>query len=211
MDSNPEDVESPKSYLPLTLFVGLIFISIIYMFSVLPVFKYLPINPIPAANVCLTNRQLVILGKPLESQEAEEVLIQIKDDLKTNKEVTVLVLEGSYWVASGILAASFPELQPDGYSFSRYYIVVDSDFYKSLNSEEKKAVIAHEMGHIDSMEKLLKIEMEVDSLATKYVSPQTFIDMLNKAIPDKDTRKISKEYKLRIENLEKLKQSRQGH
>lgn len=116
------------------------------------------------------------------------------------------MLEGPYWTASGILAASFPELKNDGYSFSRYYIIIDSGFYKSLNPEEKKAVIGHEMGHINGVEQLTQTELDADTFATKYVSPQTFIDLLHKAIPDESIQKLSKQYKLRIENLKKLKQ-----
>lgn len=208
MDSKPEDTEHQGLNSALGLFIGLMIVLVVLVVFVLPEFKYSPINPVPPVNDCITNQYLVVLGKPLQNKEAEDVLVQIKNDLKIDKEI--IILEGSYWIASRILAASFPELQPNGYSFSRYYIVVDSDFYKNLSSEEKRGIIAHEMGHIDNIEILVQMQIGADSFATKYVSPQTLIDLLNKSDFNRSARQISKEYKLRIENLEKIKKLKQG-
>lgn len=202
MNLKPKDFGFNKLDLTLVFLIGLMLILSIYL---PPIFKYPP-NPAPPTNGCITKQQLLTLGKPLQNKEASDIIAQIKNDMKIDKEV--ITLEGPYWIASGILAASFPEFLPDEYSFLRYYIVVDSDFYKNLNSEEKKAIIAHEMGHIDNIEEIIRLEIDADNLATKYVSPQISIDLLNKAISDKIFQKISKEYKLRMENLEKQKKDR---
>lgn len=207
MDLEQRDIKSGKNDLsPLILVVGLLLACVLYVFFILSAPKCSPCNPTPPAVNYLTYEQLIILGKPLQNKVAEDFLFQIKDDLKTNKEV--LILEGPYWIASMIMAASFPELQADGYSFSRYYIIIDSDFYRKLNNKEIKAVIAHEMGHIHHIEQLVKMEIDADNLALKYVSPQTFIDLLDKAFINKDFQKISKEHRLRIENLEKIKKTK---
>lgn len=210
-DGNNEPVNQHhywSDFLILLAIMSTLWGAFLFFNSPITEIKYPVNNAPPSANYCLTNQQLIILGQPLKSEDADKILVQIKNDLKISTEV--VMLEGSYWNTSGILVASFPKLQTDGYSFSKYYIIIDSNFYKSLNSEEKKAVIGHEMGHIKGVEQLTNIEIDADTFATKYVSPQTFIDLLNKAIPDENYLRFSKQYKLRMESLEKIKKSKQG-
>lgn len=198
-----QEIRDPnlRSGLSVVLIIFTVFIAVVVLYPA--AFKYAP-NFSPPISNCITSQQLVTMGKALESKEAEEILKRIKSDLKTNQEV--LILEGSYRNMAGFPAASFPEFAVDGYTILRYYILVDSDFYNSLTGDEKRATIAHEMGHIGNIDIFIRMEIDSDNLASKYTSPQTVMDLLNKAVPNKTVRAISKEQRLRMENLERLKQ-----
>lgn len=199
MDQKP--ITSPGFDFVLILVAGLFFGAV---FSLLVLRNY-PLYPIPDSNHsdCISRLELMIMGKKLDNSESAEIIKQIKSDLKIAAEI--IVLEGPYLFAARLPAASFPVFERDGYTTAKFYILVDSEFYKSLKSEEKKAVIAHEMWHFNDTQVIMQTQINADTFAAKYVGPQPVIDIINR-LASPESRVIVKEYQLRMASLNKLKQ-----
>lgn len=87
-----------------------------------------------------------------------------------------------------------------------YLVIIDADFYSKLTTEEKEAVIAHEIGHVffsyspdAGLEEIAYYQMMADTFAMRYVRPEVFSKTLDK---------IYKEYFIRKENAEKILKSK---
>lgn len=90
---------------------------------------------------------------------------------------------------------------------NEYYILLDDVFCKSLSSEEIKALIGHEMGHLSQMSADLiapdslsrtYIEMQADIFSTNYVDVSTAMSLLKK------TFNYNPVFDLRMANLSKF-------
>ncbi|HEY4474750.1 MAG TPA: hypothetical protein VJC06_02405 [Candidatus Paceibacterota bacterium] len=107
-----------------------------------------------------------------------------------------------------------------------YYVFLDMSFYLSLNQDERKALVAHEIGHmvyeysfLDKFEIRILYELGIfnkqrNEIITKYQvladrfsaensSPEAMISLLNKLYV---TRIDNSDYKTRLESLKKPKQ-----
>ena len=160
--------------------------------SVLIILSKPPIPP-PAANNGLPG--LASLGQI--DRSFDEFLDKIKKDIGfENIEITAVV--GPYFLYSGISAALYNSYGP------RYYILLDQEFFSELILEEKKAVLAHEAGHIlfrlgrvYNMRKYTANEVLADTFAARYVNPKNVIGSLDKAYSN---------YLVRRKHLETLAQ-----
>lgn len=144
--------------------------------------------------------------------EHENLLYQIREDLKIPKDEEVKIFIGPYdenIIGEGRLISSN---QPFG-----FILLLNETFYQKLTPEEKIALISHELGHLTNrviivlynLDTLIRFQIEADTYATKYASPEAMISLLNKA-NDKHGNVPSREYFLRIQNLEKIRQLKQG-
>jgi Zn-dependent protease with chaperone function len=122
--------------------------------------------------------------------EFDDLINRIKKDIKM-PDIIVNVLVGPYFKTNGILVAI--EL----FNAPKYYIIMDQEFLSELNTEEKRAAISHEMGHIvvgightfDSRNNKIEIEKKADEFASKYVHPKYMKSLLEKAYRDYVERK----------------------
>ncbi len=151
-----------------------------------------------------------IIGMGRQDLEHEDLISRIREDLKIPKVIQIKILLGPYgYMSEGRL---IDVLNPPG-----FIMLLDWDFYQELTPEEKVALIAHELGHLTNKPVLtydintaIQFQIEADTYATKYVSPEAMINLLNK-VGARHSGLKSNGYDLRIQNLEKIKQSRQGH
>lgn len=158
----------------------------------------------------ITLKEMLRIGK--QDLEHEDLLSKIRDDLKIPSGLEVKIFIGPYVNISGegILCDSN---HPFG-----LILLLDEVFYKNLTPEEKVALIGHELGHLTNEAFLIihdtdtpiRFQIEADTYATKYSKPEAMISVLNKVM---EIHKgfHSRQYRLKIENLEKIKQSQQGH
>lgn len=64
---------------------------------------------------------------------------------------------------------------------STYYILIDYDFYKKLTQEERRYVIAHEIGHAHTqLFRGIIAQKSADIFALRYVGPDIIIGFLDK-------------------------------
>lgn len=119
----------------------------------------------------------------------DNLLAEIKRDISLEN-IEITVVTGSYFQYSNILAAIDTLYAP------RYYILLDKEFLNELTTEEKRAAIAHEAGHIIfgprhfySRKEYVANEMSSDKFATKYVRPRHIIGLIDKAYSDHIIRK----------------------
>lgn len=142
-------------------------------------------------------------------------------DTKLHQGAMIKIFLGQYYWLTG--HEGFLTVVPPN-----YYVFIDMYFYYSLNQSEREALIAHELGHaiyeIDFTDKLqfkilhkldifkewrneilTKNQMRADLFSAKKTSPTAMISLLNKLYI---TNKESPDYKMRLENLNKLEQ---GH
>ena len=82
----------------------------------------------------LTNRELIVLGEPVQYQT--EFVEKISKELRVKKDVRLIF--GPPLFPRGRLAESA----------LTYYILIEKDFFLRLSDIEQKALIGHEMGHI---------------------------------------------------------------
>jgi Zn-dependent protease with chaperone function len=152
-------------------------------------------------------------GKP--SNEYNSLIKKIKNDLENDypalksliikSEITVYI--GTY---SRTLNIDNAQMQPSFSNKNIYYIIIDSDFFKSLNDDEKLATLGHETGHLPLMIKVVNglitwplnrrdhvnSEIEADTIAARYAGANAVITLLKKA---------NWTYELRMDSLNKIK------
>ena len=132
-----------------------------------------------------------IVASIVTSEEDEEFIRQVCEDLGLESEVTMIV--GPYYVHSFFSPSLNYRLDR---LLSRYPITVDpsdptrriliNEFtYIESTADERKAAIAHEMWHIYSIIKNrhipgLNLETDADKLATNYVHADIVIGLLRK-------------------------------
>lgn len=128
-----------------------------------------------------------------------------KDDLPHLYKADIQIKMGGFYFSIGSVATMYP------YGPGAFYILVDIDFYKTLTLQEKKAMVAHEMGHVaypnspkfpTNILVVINSQIQADTFATKYVSPDDVVSLIKKAAD------FNLEYKLRLDNLNKIKQGR---
>lgn len=181
---------------------------VILILGVLIFFSFLS-SPVPT----LTNRTQNVrlwpeqIGAP--THEFDTLLAKIKSDLGQNN-IEVSILVGPYFYYMYITARLYPVNR------SFFYILIDDKFFSELSSEEKRALIAHECGHIDYVlnhttttlttipqvfdrQLITNDQIHADIFAAKYVHPKHLLSLLDKLYAD---------YTQRREYLEKLSQSR---
>ncbi len=142
------------------------------------------------------NRELIALSKPTEIQA--EFINKISKDIKLKKDIRLLL--GPYApIGKGRLLESPLS----------WFILVDEKFFIGLPDMEQKALIGHEMGHIVFTPSVcggvIECQEDADFFAAVYTSPETVIILLDKFFIDPRDRN-SEQFKLRLENMEKLKQ-----
>ncbi len=152
-----------------------------------------------------------IIGVGRQDLEHEDLVSRIREDLKIPKIIEIKILLGPYRYVSGE-GRLIDSLNP-----LAFIMLLDRDFYQELTPEEKIALIAHELGHLTNKPVLtrdlntdIQFQIEADTYATKYTSPEAMINLLNKADARHSGIK-SEEHDLRIQNLEKIKRDRQAH
>jgi len=152
--------------------------------------------------------ELLKLGR--QDNEHEDLLSQIREDLKIPQGLEVKIFVGPYANIS-----SEGRIVDSNHPFG-FILLLDEWFYRDLTPEEKIALISHELGHLTneavflmySSDTLIRFQIEADTYATKYAKPEAMISVINK-VNAKHGGLPSRQYDLRIQNLEKIKQSRQ--
>ncbi len=153
-------------------------------------------------------------NKGIPTQEDQEFLNKIVENIGFEDEIVISV--GPYYKAQKISLTNGVVLvinnknfkAPSFLFFDRnvgiYYILIDYLFYKKFTIEEKKFVIAHEVGHAQNpnLRGSIVAEQKADEFALKYVSIETAIDFLEK-YSEADEEDLKRQ---RIENLHKVKQ-----
>lgn len=172
-----------------------------------------------------TNGVIIELGTTMgkQNKEYEDFISKILENVDNKKLKNVKVFVGPYRELmrfyGGILAH-------DPYN---YYIFIDDGFFIK-SQPQVGALLAHELGHIEStpsiLEKIelrlwlnlpwrhlyerrnseisIKYQMEADTFGAENTSPDMIIDLLNQIFPT-PKEKNDKEYQIRIANLEDLK------
>ncbi len=201
---NNNPVKNPDwlSFSPVILILAL---WIFFVFVILPPAKVDdPYRP-------LTIEEVVGMGK--QDLEHEGLISLVKEDLKITKSLEIKIFLGPYdnIIGEGELISS---IHPLG-----FLILLDQSFYQGLSPKEKIALIAHELGHLTNkltlqydLDTAIQFQIEADTYATKYTAPETMMSVLKK-VHDRHGGNIvtQYEYRLRIENLEKIKQGEQAH
>lgn len=151
-------------------------------------------------------------GVPI--QEDNEFLNRVKEEIGFKQEIIISI--GPYYKAQKISLTNGAVLVIDNKDFKApsflfydgvtriYYILIDYLFYKKFTLEERKFVIAHEVGHAlnPNLRGNMIAEQKADELALRYVSIETIVNFLVKySEPDEEDLK-----KQRIESLRKVKQ-----
>ncbi|MDO8496190.1 MAG: hypothetical protein Q7S43_01930 [bacterium] len=163
-------------------------------------------------NTSLSGNQNKNKGVP--TQEDLEFLNKIVEEIGFEGEIIISV--GPYYKAKKINLSNGVTLLINNKDFKApsflffdgnvgvYYILIDYLFYKNFTAEEKKFVIAHEVGHAQNPNLRVSIlaEQKADEFALRYVSIETAIGFLEKySEPDEEDIK-----KQRIGNLHRVKQ-----
>lgn len=207
-----DDHGRPEQPGPLGLLLAFA-VSVILMFfalSILPSptysdFESYPVQKKPGPLTIKEGAEMGILDK-----EHESLVSQIRKDLKLHPDLSIEIFIGPYQniTGEGII---IPLINPPG-----VVVFLDKDFYQTLTAEEKIALIAHELGHLTNEKMLLsypstitRFQVEADTYSTKYADPEAMISILNKMITRRGGTK-SMEYEIRVQNLEKISQSKQG-
>ena len=155
----------------------------------------------PVATQSPTNAEMIAMGTP--SDENVELVALIKKDLKLES-VQVKVLIGPYDEKISSIGRLLNDL-PNG-----YYVLVDWGFYEELTPEERKALIAHEMGHIQYTVRVHVYDLEAsvvqfgaDMFAIRYAGIDAVLSFLDKKCHDKDNLHC----KLRLRDLNYVKKA----
>jgi hypothetical protein len=153
-------------------------------------------------------------NKEVPTQEDREFMSRIIEDIGFEDEIVISV--GPYYKAQKINLTNGVVLlinnkdfkAPSFLFFDRnvgvYYILIDYIFYKNFTVEERKFVIAHEIGHAQNPDLRVSIlaEQKADEFARRYVSIETAVNFLEKySEPGEEDIK-----RQRIENLYKVRQ-----
>ena len=209
---NQNLVKAPSKWS--SLLVALMFVGwgLFLFFVVYDSYRNSDFRVIPVSNEKNVGlNEILNMGK--QNLKHEDLLSQIRKDLKIPQDLGVKIFVGPYLIISGegrLVYSTNP---------FAFILLLDETFYESLDREEKVALIAHELGHLTN-EMLfiihdpdigIKFQIEADTYATKYASPEAMISTLNKANTRPSGLINSRQYKLRIQNLEKIKLSQQGH
>lgn len=173
-----------------------------------------------------SNKKLVLLSTSFgtETIAHKNFTDKLLRNPKLNRNSTLKIFLGPYDSLMG-LKGFIRTISPN------YYIFIDAYFYYSITPEEKRALIAHEFGHaiykysfIDKLQlKILyeinyidyfadwrsdiitKYQIRADEFSAENTSPEVTISFLNKLY---NMRTENHDYKMRIENLNKLKQGK---
>jgi hypothetical protein len=149
-----------------------------------------------------------------ETTAHKDFINKLTQNTELSQRATIRVFLGPYALLfgnKGILIQTPPN----------YYVFIDTNFYRSLNQNEKEALIAHELGHavykINFMDKLrlrilnkLKVlnsqynefftkdQIRADQFSAEKTSPGAMISLLNKLYL---TDKYNRDYRMRIRSL----------
>ncbi len=146
-----------------------------------------------------------------QDKEHENLLSQIRTDLAIPQGLEIKIFVGPYANISGE-GRLVDSNRPFG-----FILLLDEDFYRNLTSEEKIALISHELGHLTNemtflsyeTDTIIRFQMEADTYATKYARPEAMMSVLVK-VNARHNELQSRHYLLRMKNLEKIKELRQG-
>ena len=153
-----------------------------------------------------------IIGMGRQDNEHENLLSQIREDLKIPQGLEVKIFIGPYTNISGE-----GRLVDSNHPFG-FILLLDEGFYQDLTPEEKIALISHELGHLTNEavflthdpDTAIRFQIEADTYATKYAKPEAMMRVLNKANTNHGGLP-SRQHYLRIKNLQKIKELKQGH
>lgn len=201
-----------KQFVPLgLLLIFFVFTVVSFVFLVLPNIENLDLyKPLPIEKDIGINE---VMKMSKQDHEHENLLLKIREDLKIPQDLEVKIFVGPYVniVNEGRLVLSN---HPFG-----FFLLLNEFFYQELNPEEKIALISHELGHLTNdvvflsynpTDTEIRLQIEADTYATKHVNPEAMISVLNKANA-RHGGYPSRQYYLRIQNLERIKVSKQGH
>lgn len=124
-----------------------------------------------------------VLGMGREDHDHENLLSQIRKDLKIPKDEEIKIFVGPYLNIFGE-----GQLVGSNHPFG-FILLLDDIFYQDLTPEEKTALISHELGHLTNEvifimynpDTPIRFQIEADTYSTKYVRPEAMISVLNKA------------------------------
>ena len=207
MGSNPT-----KQPVPLSLLLIFIVCAVVsFVFLILPSIENLnPYKPL-STEKDIGIDEIIRMGR--QDYEHEDLLSQIREDLKIPQNLEIKIFIGPY-----INIVSEGEYIDSRRPFG-FILLLNEFFYQELTPEEKIALISHELGHLTNdviflsynpTDTKIRLQIEADTYATKYVNPEAMMSVLNKANV-RHGGYPSRQYYLRIQNLERIKQSKQAH
>ena len=134
----------------------------------------------------------------------QRLVIKIKKDISFKEEIVLSI--GPYDglkdidLKNGIvISVDFESPAYIAIRGSIYYLLIDYDFYKKLTLEERKYVIAHEIGHAYAqLFRGIAAQKSADIFALRYVRPEVAIGFLDQYC----TSKI--EYDERVSNIKEF-------
>lgn len=147
-------------------------------------------------------------GNTIPSVQDQQFLARIKKDISFSKDVVLSV--GPYEGLKDInlnngvvISVDFESPAYIAIRDSTYYILIDYDFYIKITEEERKYVIAHEMGHAHhGLFKGIEAQKTADvfALRFRYVKPEVIVGFLNRYCS------LEEECQERIKNILNFKQ-----
>ena len=200
-----------KQPVPISLLLIFIVCAVVFfVFLVYPNIKNLDQHKPLSIEKDIGIDEVMRMGR--QNLDYEDLLFQIREDLKIPRSLEIKIFIGPYINISGE-----GQLVNSNRPFG-FILLLDEDFYRDLTSEEKIALISHELGHLTNEviflvynpDTIIRFQIEADRYATKYTRPEAMISVLNKA-KNRQGGYPSRQYYLRIQNLERIKQSQQGH
>jgi hypothetical protein len=208
-NGNPEEKNNPVGALIIFIFFALgLFILAFYPLKKMAEVNY---SQTLSTEANIGFNEILRMGK--QDKEHEDLLAQIRKDLFIPECLEVKIFIGPYNQITGegqLIYSTRPFVLA---------LMLDEFFYQNLTSEEKIALIGHELGHLtndivlltyNNADTIIGFQIEADTYATKYASPEAMMSVLNKA-NDRHGNYPSRQYYLRIKNLERIRDLKQGH
>ena len=206
-NSNPTEKQgNPNLFISIVMFALLWGLFTIFFFLPPKIDKPDYLTKPLSSETGISLQKVLKMGK--QDLRHENLLSQVRKDLKIPIDLEIKIFIGPYVKISGE-GQLVPSYNPFG-----FILLLDETFYKSLTSEEKIALICHELGHLTNepiflmynLDTIIRFQIEADTYATKYASPEAMMGVLNKVAASQD-KLSSRQHLLRIQNLEKIKQA----
>lgn len=205
---NSSTIKQPGRLILLLIFIVFVATSLVFIVrsNIENLNLYKPLAPENSIGI----DEAIRMGK--QDLEHEILLFMIREDLRIPRNLEVKIMIGPY-----------SNIVDEGefiYSTHPFILLVllNESFYQNLNSDEKIALISHELGHLVNgviflsytSDTMIRLQIEADTYATKYINAEAMISVLNKA-NNKHGGFLSRQHYLRIQNLEKIKGLKQGY
>ena len=148
----------------------------------------------------LTQKDLVAISRLSEAHQ--EFIDQIRKELGVKNKIGVLMLYKLPRGRGGILRKVE----------NSFVIWIEYRFWLNLDEMEQKAFLAHELGHIifapPRCLTYLSCQQGADQFSALHTSSDATIRFLNKLFDNPKNENWKREYRSRIQHIEKLKQGR---